>query len=203
MCCGFPGGFFGLQDHGDFRRILFSVWDASSEMDQGRDDPSVTRSEDPVEVLYEAPHVKVQRFGGEGAGVWQKFGADKRRGLSCLDDSTGWQVGKPVNMCVVHRSGPEGRDACYAAFVDGVHIVTYQVRVGRKFDGFHSFLQDFRRDHLSPLEPRTAVFGPAWVYTEAAGWRTARRGTFTQSQSEQERRGVESRDSETRSELQG
>ena len=69
MCCGFSGGYFGLQDHGGFRRILFSVWDVSSEMYQGRDDPVETRSEDRVQVLYQAPHVHVQRFGGEGTGA--------------------------------------------------------------------------------------------------------------------------------------
>merc|ERR1719291_1070468 len=147
MACGFNGGYFGIQDHGNgHHRVLFSIWDAGSEMCQGRDDPSGVDAADRVEVLHAASDVEVKRFGGEGTGA------------QCLDDATGWSVGDVVALCVECSRAPSGR-ACYAAHVrvgdaGWKHLVSYRVAHGKPFGGFYSFIEDFRRDHVSTLQER-------------------------------------------------
>src|SRR5689334_15586077 len=63
MACGWDKGYFGIQELGDGRKvILFSIWDA------GDKEKSKNGSEQQVECVYQAPDVKVKRFGGEGTG---------------------------------------------------------------------------------------------------------------------------------------
>ena len=171
---GFAGGYFGIQDLGGrSHRVIFSVWDTKSQMGIGRDQPNQVRDEDRVQILYEAAHVRVQRFGGEGTGA------------QCFDDTTGWEVGSTVRLCVMHKFEPDGH-ACYAAFFNGTHLASYRVRQGKPFSGFYSFIEDFRRDHKSVEEIRTAVYGPAWVYNGSC-WAPASSATFTASKADFER----------------
>ena len=80
MMTGFPGGYGGVQemdctsDGAVVKRVLFSVWDHSSEMYQGKADPRLVPAAERVEVLYAAPFVQINRFGGEGTGaqcIWE------------------------------------------------------------------------------------------------------------------------------------
>merc|ERR1711973_521394 len=111
-------------------RILFSVWDTDSEMNTGCDDPQDIDVKKRVSIVYAAPHVHVQRFGGEGTGA------------QCFDDVTGWAIGSRLCMQIVHCVCGNGM-AMYAAFVDGVHLATYHLRGGKCFGGFYSFIEDF------------------------------------------------------------
>jgi hypothetical protein len=44
------------------------------------------------------------------------------------------------------------------------HLVTFRTRTGdQAFNGFHSFVEDFRRDFKSVHEMRTARFSNGWV----------------------------------------
>ena len=63
MACGWGGGYFGVQELKDGRRVaLFSVWDPTK-----GDDPKAVRPEDRVELLHEGEGVRIRRFGGEGS----------------------------------------------------------------------------------------------------------------------------------------
>jgi len=181
MACGFDGGYFGIQEMLDgSKRVLFSVWDKSSEMYQGKDDPRLVAPKDRVEVLHQATDVEVKRFGGEGTGA------------QCLDDVTGWDVEFVVRFVVECRKTSSGR-TCYAAFVcpnsDGrwKHLATYRVAGGKPFRGFYSFVEDFRRDYASTLTEREAMFGPAWFRDGAHVWHPALQAGFTGSSASWER----------------
>jgi len=182
MACGFDGGYFGIQDSPDnvpgTRRVLFSVWDAGSELNQGCDDPSRVVDTDRVSILHAGAHLHVQRFGGEGTGA------------QCLDDATSWELGSQVRFLVLHAGTPQGR-TCYAAFVDvGAgwrHQASLSVSCGKAFKGFYSFIEDFRRDVASVDEERRAHFGPAWFRLPDGTWEAARAASFTASGAEWER----------------
>ena len=176
MCCGFDGGYFGIQDNdGQTKTVLFSVWDASD----AENDASHS-AEDRVQIPYEAAHVRCQRFGGEGTGA------------QCIDQSTRWEVGQTMRMMVMHYEEPDGH-ACYGAWVssevapDWVHLASYRVRNGRPFGGFYSFVEDFRRDGESVAQLRRALYGPSWTWSENAGWMAATEASFTASNSPVER----------------
>eukprot|EP00930_Biecheleria_cincta_P083995 TRINITY_DN73498_c0_g1_i1.p1 TRINITY_DN73498_c0_g1~~TRINITY_DN73498_c0_g1_i1.p1 ORF type:complete len:426 (-),score=41.44 TRINITY_DN73498_c0_g1_i1:94-1371(-) len=181
MVCGFDGGYFGIQEMPDLsHRVLFSVWDASSEMYQGKDDPRLVPLDDRVQILNQASDVLVQRFGGEGTGA------------QCLDDATGWQKRNVVACLVECRKSPSGR-ACYSAFVRNrpdapwKHLATYRVACGKRFQGFYSFIEDFRRDYNSTMCLRKADFGPAWFRTVSGEWLPAVEAGFTASGASWER----------------
>src|SRR5579859_5855307 len=65
MACGWNTGYFGIQqlESPEDKVVLFSVWDPGK-----GDDQNATAKEDQVETTYQAPDVKVKRFGGEGTG---------------------------------------------------------------------------------------------------------------------------------------
>ena len=64
MAAGWNTGYFGIQELSDGRKvILFSVWDPTP-----GDDPNAVKQEERVECLYNAPDVRIRRFGGEGTG---------------------------------------------------------------------------------------------------------------------------------------
>eukprot|EP00927_Polykrikos_kofoidii_P057183 TRINITY_DN51300_c0_g1_i1.p1 TRINITY_DN51300_c0_g1~~TRINITY_DN51300_c0_g1_i1.p1 ORF type:complete len:459 (-),score=47.22 TRINITY_DN51300_c0_g1_i1:77-1327(-) len=181
MACGFDGGYFGIQELVDGRRrVLFSVWDVSSEMNQGRDDPTRISKEDRVQILYQAPDVHVQRFGGEGTGA------------QCFDDAIGWDTGVRVSFLVHTKRFSDGC-TFYAAYVRRdpaavwKHLASYKVACGKPFRGFYSFIEDFRRDGTSVEEERRAAFGPAWVLCRDGGWQPAVESCFTASGASWER----------------
>ena len=146
MCCGFNGGYCGIQDNeGQTKTVLFSVWDASdAEHDDGH------TLDDRVQITYEGSHVKCKRFGGEGTGA------------QCIDHVTRWEVGETVRLMVMHHEEADGH-ACYGAWVSSaatsdqwVHQASYRVQKGQPFGGFYSFVEDFRRDGESTLQLRSA-----------------------------------------------
>lgn len=182
MACGFNGGYFGIQELCDGkRRVLFSVWDAGSGMNQGRDDPTRVQQADRVAVLRQGQGVHIQRFGGEGTGA------------QCFDDFCGWKVGEPVAFLVQFRPAASGgaryaAHCCRGAGGPWRHLATFGVTSPSPFRGFYSFVEDFKRNGASVLEERRAHFGPAWF---SAGcddaWGPAVSACFTASGAEWER----------------
>jgi len=176
MCAGFSGGYCGIQDNdGQTKTLLFSVWDASdAENDEG------ATLDDRVQITYEASHVLCKRFGGEGTGA------------QCIDVTTRWEVGQTVRLMVMQHLEPSGH-ACYAAWVssevapDWVHLASYRVQKGSRFGGFYSFIEDYRRDGETVNQLRRAQYGPAWSWSESAGWMPASQVSFSASSSERER----------------
>jgi hypothetical protein len=64
MACGWGGGYFGIQELGNGKKVaIFSVWDPTS-----GDDPKAVAPGERVECLFEGEGVRIKRFGGEGTG---------------------------------------------------------------------------------------------------------------------------------------
>src|SRR5882672_8345565 len=150
MACGWDRGYFGIQELAEHRKvILFSVWDA------GDAEKSKVGAEERVECLFQAPDVKVRRFGGEGTGG------------QCMGDFK-WVLGE-TNRFVV-KAEVSGEKTSYSGYVYAVdkkewkRLVTFRVRTGgAPLRGLYSFVEDFRRDTESAKEVRKARYGIGWV----------------------------------------
>ena len=78
MVCGFGGGYFGMQELGDGKKVLlFSVWDAAD-----KSDPNAVEEEKRVKVLQKDEKVRVGRFGNEGTGAQSFFDYDWKPGAT-------------------------------------------------------------------------------------------------------------------------
>ena len=83
MACGWSGGYFGIQEVRDGKKVaIFSVWDPTK-----GDDPKAVKPEERVELLQEGEGVRIKRFGGEGTGG------------QCMVDFP-WTVGETVRFLV-------------------------------------------------------------------------------------------------------
>ena len=97
MVCGFGGGYFGMQELADGKKVLlFSVWDAADAKD-----PGAVEEEKRVKVLQKDEKVRVGRFGGEGTGAQSFFDYD-------------WKPGATYRFLVTAKA-EDGRTA-YAAY---------------------------------------------------------------------------------------
>lgn len=176
MACGWSTGYFGIQELGDGRKVaLFSVWDPTK-----GDDPAAVAPEDRVEVLHEAPGVRIRRFGGEGTGG------------QCMTNFD-WQPGRTNRFLVT--ATVQGNKTAYAGWLwwpetrQWKHLVTFRTRTGgQPLRGLYSFIEDFRRDGRSAREARRAWFFNGWVKTPAGQWQPLTRARFTASDAEWEAR---------------
>jgi hypothetical protein len=170
MACGWDRGYFGIQQLAEHRRvILFSVWDA------GDAEKSKIGQEERVECRYQAPDVKVRRFGGEGTGG------------QCMADFK-WQLGETNRFLV--KAEVEGEKTSYTGYVyvtdkkQWKRLVTFRVRTGAALlRGLYSFVEDFRRDGESAKEVRMARYGNGWVQLANGDWRPLVEARFTASNS--------------------
>jgi hypothetical protein len=170
MACGWSRGYFGIQELVDHRKaILFSVWDA------GDAEKSKVSAEERVECLYQAPDVKIRRFGGEGTGG------------QCMGDFK-WVLGE-TNRFVV-KAEVEGEKTSYTGYVyaaekkEWKRLVTFRVRTGGDpLRGLYLFVEDFRRDGESVKEVRMARYGNGWVRLGDGDWRPLNQARFTASNS--------------------
>lgn len=174
MACGWNTGYFGIQELGNGRKVaIFSVWDPSK-----GDNPNAVTPEQRVELLHEGEGVRIKRFGGEGTGG------------QCMMDFD-WAIGQ-TNKLLVRAVQADGKTAYEGhlwlpAEHKWKHLVTFRTRTGDKpFNGFYSFIEDFRRDYKSANETRTARFGNGWVKSVRGDWVSLRRARFTASNSEWE-----------------
>jgi len=174
MACGWNTGYFGIQELGNGRKVaIFSVWDPTK-----GDNPNEVTTEQRVELLHEGEQVRIKRFGGEGTGG------------QCMMDFD-WSIGQ-TNKFMVRATQADGKTA-YEGHLwiptenKWKHLVTFRTRTGdRKFNGFYSFVEDFRRDYKSVHDTRTARFGNGWVKSDDNYWIALRRGRFTASGAEWE-----------------
>lgn len=168
MACGWDGGYFGIQELANGRKVaLFSVWDTAT-----GDDPNAVRPEDRVEVLHEGAGVRIRRFGGEGTGG------------QCMLDWP-WEIGR-TNRFLVRAHSAAGKTAFAGYLFDPTkqawqHLVTFRRRGEGGLRGLNSFVEDFRRDGRSVHEVRRARYLNGWVQTFADGWRPLDRARFTAS----------------------
>jgi hypothetical protein len=169
MACGFTGGYFGIQDLPDGKKIaIFSLWDSTKE-----DDPDAIPKDQRVVIIKQNPNAKVQRFGGEGTGA------------QCLLDFD-WKIGS--TFCFVVKSKSVGKDTEFTAYIkpldgkDWTHLATYRSHDGgHGLRGLYSFIEDFRRDTKSAQEVRRATFGNGWTHTSDGRWSQITRAQFTAS----------------------
>lgn len=149
---GWHQGYCGIQDWGDQRVFIFSVWDPTNP------DDYTIKAEDMKEelrakVLYSHPLVSVSRFGGEGSG------AKTLTGMA-------WKEGKGVSAKI--ESAPDGDDriafTCSVKAEDETEwtkLATISTIRDTKVKGLGfiaSFVEDFRRNYESAKESRSADF---------------------------------------------
>lgn len=168
QACGFNGGYFGIQERGDKKVGIFSVWDTAK-----GNDPKAVAAKDRVETIFAGDGVRATRFGGEGTGGHSDFDCD-------------WVVGRTYRFYLT--ATPDGGKTDYAAyFLDPAngrwaHVATFAAPDGgRRMAGLYSFIEDFRRDTRSAAEVRRATFANAWVATADGGWVPLTKATFTAS----------------------
>jgi hypothetical protein len=169
--CGFSGGYFGIQDHGNGKKVgIFSVWDSGKAKGN---DPKAIDNADRVQTLFVGPDVRANRFGGEGTG-----------GHSDFDFS--WNVGDTYRFYLVSKI--ENNRTIYSAYIfqpdkkSWMHVATFSAPDGGKhLTGLYSFIEDFRRDTRSATEVRKARFGNQWIKTLDGKWVPLTKAHFTGS----------------------
>lgn len=174
MACGFTHGYFGIQELNNGKKlVIFSVWDPPS-----RKDESVA-PEDRAQTMFQAPDVRVKRFGGEGTGGQSFFDYDWKIGETCL-----FLVKSSVENDVDRKI----QQTSYAAWFflpatgEWKHLVTFKtITRGEQLTGTYSFVEDFRRDYKSATEIRRAEFGNGWVKDLKGDWLPMLRARFTAS----------------------
>ena len=168
MCCGYSHGYFGMQDLGDHKITLFSVWDPTR-----GDKASAVPESQRVEVLYAGEGVAIKRFGGEGTGAQSRIDFD-------------WKIGQTYRYLLTAKV--EDKKTQYAAFLfmpdtkAWKHIATFRVTTGGdELRGLYSFVEDFRRNGKSATETRRAEFGNGWTMDVGGQWHPLLNATFTAS----------------------
>jgi hypothetical protein len=175
MACGWNGGYFGVQELGDGKKVaIFSVWDTAR-----GDDPGAVKEQDRVEVMHQDEGARIKRFGGEGTGA------------QCMLDWP-WEIGQ-TNRFLVRADSSDGKTA-FLGFIfeprqqKWRHLVTFRRRGSGGLSGLYSFVEDFRRDGRSAHDARRAEFQNGWVQTVQSGWRPVLKARFTASNAKWESR---------------
>ena len=170
MACGWDTGYFGIQqlDRAEEKVVLFSVWDPTR-----GDDPNAVQNEDRVEVLAQGEGVRIRRFGGEGTGG------------QCMAPCH-WKLGE--TNCFVVQGEVQGDKTAYTAYLwlatkqHWWKLATFRTRTGgRPLRGYHSFIEDFRRNGQSAQQTRRATYGNGWVRTLQDKWTPLDHARFTAS----------------------
>ncbi len=170
---GFDGGYAGVQELVDGRRVaIFSVWEPSDPFDF-KAHPDAVHEEKRTKVLYGGQGVEVGRFGGEGTGgksmtLWP------------------WELGKPVRIAV--SCAPDGPyRTAYTCWLwddakdDWFRMATFSTLVGGSQATLrepYSFLEDFRRDVKSKDAVRAARFSRLWAW-DGQKWGESDQARFT------------------------
>ena len=170
---GFDGGYAGVQELVDGRRVaIFSVWEPSDPFDF-KAHPDAVHEERRTKVLYGGQGVEVGRFGGEGTGgksmtLWP------------------WELGKPVRIAV--SCAPDGPyRTAYTCWLwddakdDWFRMATFSTLVGGSQATLrepYSFLEDFRRDVKSKDAVRAARFSRLWAW-DGQKWGESDQARFT------------------------
>jgi hypothetical protein len=167
MACGFDGGYFGIQELGNGKKVvLFSVWDQGEQ-----NDPNQVAEEKRVKMLHKDEAVRVGRFGNEGTGGQSFFDYD-------------WQVGETCRFYVTARLDARRTEYAGWFFVAESkawkHLVTFStLNNGKTLRGCYSFIEDFQRNRVSATKVRRARFGNGWLRTNDGQWIALTRARFT------------------------
>ena len=179
MACGWSGGYFGIQELRDGKKVvIFSVWDPTK-----GDDPKAVKAEERVELLHEGEGVRIKRFGGEGTGG------------QCMTEFS-WSIGETVRFLVrAETHGTSAEKTAYSGWLYDSragawrHLVTFRTRnSGKLLRGVYSFVEDFRRDTKSVDDVRHARFGGGWAKPKTGAWQPVTQARFTASRADWEAR---------------
>lgn len=151
MVIGFDGGYMGIQNLYGNTVGIFSVWDPDSIGNEFGAKADAVKEDRRAKVLYSNPHVKVDRFGGEGTGAKTMFGCN-------------WKIGESVPFRLTAE--PDGPDrTAFTGFVgegaEEVKIATISRQNHGKPPAIthpHSFVEDFWRNGISKDLVRRAEF---------------------------------------------
>lgn len=166
--CGFSKGYFGLQELANGKKLaIFSVWDPTA-----GNDPKSVPEEKRVKKLYQGEGVRVGRFGGEGTGGQSFYDFD-------------WKIGETYRFLVTAE--PETKDrTTYTGYFylndakEWKKLVSFSTETGGKLlGGYHSFVEDFRRNKVSSTKTRRAEYGNGWVKSNDGMWTPLTQATFT------------------------
>jgi hypothetical protein len=168
MVCGWSKGYFGIQELGNGKKVvLFSVWDPAY-----GDDPRKVPDDKRVKLLHRGEGVRVGRFGNEGTGGQSFFDFD-------------WKVGETYRFLVTAKVDGQDRTSYSGYFFlpeskEWRHLVTFSTQTeGERLKGYYSFVEDFKRDHVSTTKVRKAWFGNGWVKPTGGDWQPLLKARFT------------------------
>jgi hypothetical protein len=166
MVCGWDKGYFGMQELGNGKKLLFfSVWDS------GQNDPKAVTEDKRVKLLHKDTQVRIGRFGGEGTGGQSFFDYD-------------WKIGQTYRFLVTARIDGERTEYAGWFYVPEdqawKHLVTFSTITGGKpLRGYYSFVEDFKRDRVSTTKVRAAHFGNGWIKSKDGEWTALTKARFT------------------------
>jgi len=166
--CGFSKGYFGIQELTSGKKlVIFSVWDPTA----GNDAKSVPE-EKRVKLLHKGDGVRTGRFGGEGTGGQSFFDYD-------------WKIGETYRFYVTAEPETKDRTTFTGYFYlndkkEWKKLVSFSTETGGTLlGGYHSFVEDFRRNKISLTKARRAEFGNGWVKPSEGDWIALDKATFT------------------------
>ena len=168
MACGFSRGYFGMQVNSPTeRRIIFSVWDASS--GQSAKDRSTVAEENHTQLLGKGAGVVASVFGNEGTG-----------GHSHLVYP--WKTGEAQKFLLGAKT--DGANTIYTGWwfhpseKKWMLIASFRApKDGKLLRGLHSFSENFGGDngHLQ----RKTLYGPQWIRTADGKWSEITEASFS------------------------
>jgi hypothetical protein len=157
MAIGFNQGYFGIQEAANGKKwFLFSIWDSHDHDKNAQTEDKRTIAE------HIAPGTRAQRFGNEGSGGQSFYDYD-------------WQVGEKIRFLLkIEDHGT--RQHYIANFYNNkekrwVHMLTFSsVAPQKHLSGFHSFVEDFRRNYDSFNLHRGMKIHQAWAQDTDGKW---------------------------------
>ena len=152
---GFHGGYFGIQQLGNGKKVsIFSIWDGSSH------NPESTVKELRANAIFAKDGVNVQRFGGEGSGIKSMMAYD-------------WKLNQYSAYMVTVRPTAQPNRNIYTAFLQNpetkkwFRMASFNAIGKSKLRGFHTFVEDFKRNYTSyNLEHKSSYRNP-WYYQKS------------------------------------
>ena len=173
MALGWACGYSGLQDLGDRRVFIFSVWEPGDFLDLKARAEDV-REDVRAKALFVAEGVKAERFGGEGTGMKTMV-------------ELPWRVGDEVTVRI--DSEPEGDERM--VFTASIRVnggnwwkiaslsTICPVEKERCVHNIHSFVEDFWRNGKSAKLSRSAEYRDVKTREKGGDWVVAKGAMFT------------------------
>ena len=166
-------GYCGIQDWGEEKVFIFSVWDPGNPMDF-KAKPGDVPVDRQAKVLFHHDGVDISRFGGEGTGA---------KALT----SIGWKEGDPVTAKIEVTKDGEDRIAFTCSIkvgdFDWTKLATISTLKNPQMEwglGYlYSFVEDFGRNYESAKVARRAEFSNVCVNEKKGTWTRLNNAMFT------------------------